>query len=72
MPDLSTEEKRHKPSSTPTSVCKPDQGQQVCCERITTASDLQAKLLLGLLGIKLPPEATVGIDCLDVKFGLPW
>ncbi|KAI0661811.1 hypothetical protein C8Q70DRAFT_1052120 [Cubamyces menziesii] len=71
-PTRVSEEKRHKPSSTPTSVCKPDQGQQVCCEQITTASNPEAKLLLGLLGIKLPPEATVGLECLDVKFGLPW
>ncbi|KAI0331828.1 hypothetical protein GY45DRAFT_1247910 [Cubamyces sp. BRFM 1775] len=72
-PTRVTEEKRHKPSNTPAPVCKADQGKQVCCERITTASDPEAKLLLGLAGVKLASNAVVGLTCSDTKpFGLPW
>ncbi|KAH9885825.1 hypothetical protein C8Q73DRAFT_659294 [Cubamyces lactineus] len=71
-PTRVSEEKRHKPSSTPTGVCKPNEGRQVCCERVTTASDPEAKLLLELLHLELPPEAVVGLICSDATpFGPP-
>ncbi|KAI0635574.1 fungal hydrophobin [Trametes polyzona] len=50
-----------KPSGRPGGSCST--GPVQCCEKVTTAKDPVAKLLLGLLGIVLGPDVAVGLTC---------
>ncbi|KAM5539234.1 hypothetical protein V8D89_007107 [Ganoderma adspersum] len=52
--------RRSQPSGSPSSCST---GPVQCCNQVTTASNPIAALILGLLGIVLGPDVSVGITC---------
>ncbi|KAI0760948.1 fungal hydrophobin [Trametes elegans] len=66
IPTRSDTADRHKPSGKP-SLCST--GPVECCEEVTKASSKEAKVILELLGLFLPPETVVGLTCSSLLFG---
>ena len=57
---LSLAARRHQPSGSPSSCST---GPVQCCNKVTTSNDPVAKLIIGLLGIVLGPNVSVGLTC---------
>ncbi|KAI1797105.1 fungal hydrophobin [Ganoderma leucocontextum] len=56
--------RRHQPSGSPSSCST---GPVQCCNKVTTSNDPIAKLILGLLGIVLGPNVSVGLTCSPIS-----